>query len=222
MSARLLNYILIVVVVILFGTLIRSCESRDRMANAVQAQNQDLKTYRNREQQWVSSKAVLTGTVREIKASIVTKDSMLNELRKRLDAATVSLTIYKTRTNSITQTASTITEYDTVKGGDTTIIYPVYKTQFNDRWQSYTITAGVDTIVLDYTAYNLFVVKQHVKKTGLFKPNIIELEITNANPKTITTEAQSFVLQPKKQNRLLWYATSFLAGSITAAVVLDR
>lgn len=220
MDNRSLNYILGLVAIILALLQFRACQETNRAKGVLQAQSDTLKTYRNELGQHVAERKVLAGDYKSIKDLLNTKDSLLAEMAKKLNKNSASVTIFAGQTSSTTSSKTNqIAKADTVILNDTVVVYAEYTSDVQNQWEKYSIKANKDSITLTHTSFNKYSVEQNYVSQGWFKPKAIEMKITNYNPNTITVDAQSFLLPPKKEGRGLWIIGSFLAGLTTFAVL---
>jgi hypothetical protein len=222
-NPRATNYLLIAVCAVLIMLLYRSCQKAGRYEGVIAEQDDSLRMHRDQFGRWTTERSVIVGQYEEVKKLLVRKDSTLKELSQRLDKATISLTILKTKTQSTASSPTTIVIRDSILVPDTCADFlPEYRSSFSDRWRSYSVRATGDSIYVDYTSFNSFSIKQRWERQGLFKPKAIMLEVVNDNPYTSTIDTQSFLIPVKKERRLAWLAGAFFAGMLTGVVVLNR
>lgn len=221
MNLRAINILLCLSIIVLLLLQLRSCQKAGMTEGVLQAQRDSLYVTKNRLGQETAVRLAMVGTVSELKRSVIAKDSLLRDLSSRLNAATISLTMVKNQTTSQTAAPTTVAGNDTSVVNDTVFVYPQYTTTYQDKWERYSIRALRDSIYLEHTAFNYYAISQNYRKQGFFKPKAVEVSVMNMNPKTVTVEAQSFLVTPKKENRLVWLMGSFLAGWI-GCTVLDR
>ncbi len=224
MNLKSVNYLLTCIVLILILLQIRSCQKSNNLSQINQSINDSLEKTTDHLGRETSSKLVIVGELTDLKNLGKTKDSMLNALIDKVSKQTITITMLENQTNTHHGTPTTV---DTTHGtnvvvGDTVFVYPNYSSSYSDRFEKYAIKATKDTTYLDHQTFNYFTIQQKYVRNGLFKPKSIELVITNENPKTITVNAQSFLIKPKKENRLLWVGGSFLAGMVVQAVLYTK
>lgn len=218
---KIISSILLNVIAVLVFFQVQSCRQRKEDYSLLQAKQTELEITRNAKNEEVAKRLVLVGSIDDIKNSMKSKyDSLINDLQAQLNKTTLSLTLIKNKTVTTHETASQVgLNSDTVRIDSFIYVYPEYKTSFSDKWEQYEIRAGKDSIHHSHVMYNYFTVEQKYVKQGLFKPNLIQLQITNSNPNTTTVDAQSFLIKPKKENKLFWHSLTFLAGFIGASVL---
>lgn len=214
-----LNKFLVLVIVLLTFFQYRSCQTKQDVMSVLQNKTGQLVKTRNSYNQEVSRRAVLMGSISELKKTVDKKDSLIKHLLNRLTQTTISLTAIKTQTQSNHTTPTTVVLHDTVKVDSIITIYPEYSSNYENQWEKYTIKATKDSVYHTHSIHNLFDVEQKYVSQGLLKPQAIQVEIVNHNPSTITVDAQSFLIHPKKENRLLWLTGCFLAGWIGNSVL---
>lgn len=213
------NYLLIAVVLVLLFFLLRGCQERETIDSLIQAQGSELVKTRNERNEEISTRLVLAGSYKQVKNELKSKDSLIMELQKTIKKSTISLTLIKNKTESNHTSETKIEGRDTIVRNDTVWIYPTYKTSYADKWESYEIEATKDSIHHLHTMYNKFSISQQYKSQGLFKPKAIEIQIVNSNPHTITVDAQSYLVQEKKRNSLIWLTGALLTGFVASSVL---
>lgn len=129
-----------------------------------------------------------------------TKDSTIQALQT-LVARTkglLSATVLSNSTANRIASASKITGRDTVIQDSLIYLYPVYSTNFKNRWEDFIITADKDTFDINYTLFNEFEITQAREKRvkGLFKRKVPVITVKNLNPHTSTRELRSFAIKP--------------------------
>lgn len=198
----------------------QSCQKQERTEGMLQAKSGALVKSRNKYNQEVSTRLALVGTVEELKRTVDKKDSLIKHLLEKINANTLSYSSVKTKTESQHTTKTEITNTpDTVVVNNIVTVYPEYKSTYESEWECYSITATKDSVYHTHQLYNLFDIEQRYVGKGFWKPKEIAVEIVNRNPSTITVDAQSFLVKPKKENRLLWLTGCFLAGWVGYAVL---
>lgn len=213
---RFLFFVLVILAYFHYG----SCKKQQRTEQVLQANSGVLVKTRNKYNQEVSRRLALVGTIKDLKQMVNQKDSLIKHLVDKLNKNTLSLSSIRTQTVSThtTKTDSVLLK-DTVVYNDVVNIYPEYKATYESQWECYSIKANKDSIYHTHQVYNLFDIEQRYISQGLLKPKMIAVEIVNHNPSTITVDAQSFLVRPKKENRLLWLTGCFLTGWISYSVL---
>lgn len=162
-----------------------------------------------------------------------------DSIKKMIDRNTVSLTKAKTKTTNEGTTATTIKRdslsnigrasetlgdiyerrrTETLEQDSGRILeLPIYETVYSDKWQTYGITAGPDSIKLQHISYNEYSVKTEFVRNGkglkaFFQPKILQVSITNENPNTQTLGVDSWHV-PVKKNTGLKFGTGILIGA---------
>lgn len=215
-----INRFLLFVIIILAYFQYSSCQKQERTESVLQANSGVLVKTRNKYNQEVSKRLALVGTVKELKQEVNRKDSLINHLLDKITNNTLSFSSLKTKTNSNQTTKTdTVVLKDTVVINDVVTVYPEYKSSFESDWETYSIIATKDSIYHTHEIFNFFDIEQRYVSQGFLKPRAVAVEIINHNPSTITVDAQSFLIKPKKENRLLWLTGCFLAGWVGCAVL---
>jgi len=215
-----INRFLLFVIIILAYFQYSSCQKQERTESVLQANSGVLVKTRNKYNQEISKRLALVGTVKELKQEVNRKDSLINHLLDKITNNTLSFSSLKTKTNSNQTTKTdTVVLKDTVVINDVVTVYPEYKSSFESEWETYSILATKDSIYHIHEVYNFFDIEQRYVSQGFLKPRAVAVEIINHNPSTITVDAQSFLIKPKKENRLLWLTGCFLAGWVGCAVL---
>ena len=220
MSSRSISLVLGLIIGVMIIFQYRSCQKTRSSENILRAQNDELKTYRNKLGQQVAERKVFDADYASMKQLINSKDSLVRELAKMVNKNTLAATIFtgKTSTSNVSKT-ETSSKADTIVKEDTVFVYAEYKTSVANEWEEYTISANKDSISLQHTTFNKFSIEQKYVNDGFLKPKAIDFKITNYNPNTITVDARSYLLHPKKEGRGIWLIGSFLAGFATFAVL---
>lgn len=220
MDLRPITYLLSFVVLLLLFLQFRSCQQMDVTENMIASQKDSLHTYRNKIGEEVASRKALVGTVKDLKNSVLGKDSLIKDLVERVNKQSISLTVLRNQTTTRHSEASTIVSTgDTVVVNDTVYLYPEYSSTHVDKWEKYSILANKDSVILQHTTFNYLAVEQKYVREAWYKPYDVEIQIVNSNPNTITVDAQSFLLKNKKENRLLWLTGTFFAGMVAFSVL---
>lgn len=215
-----INRFLLFVLLLLAYFQYRSCQKQENTESVLQDKSGALIKSRNKLNQEVSQRLALVGTVKQLKQQVNQKDSLIRHLTDKLNNATLSLSSVKTQTSSSQTTPTQIVyTHDTVIVNDIVTVYPEYKSSFESKWECYSIKATKDSIYHTHQVYNFFDIEQRYISQGFMKPKAIGVEIINHNPSTITVDAQSFLVRPKKENRLIWLTGCFLAGWVGCAVL---
>lgn len=215
-----INRFLFFVILLLAFFQYRSCQKQERTEGVLQANSGLLKKSRNKYNQEVAQRLALVGTMKDLKEQVNQKDSLIKHLLSKLNDNTYSLSSVRTTTSSNhTTKTDTIFLRDTIVRNGVVTIFPEYKSDFTSKWECYSIKATKDSIYHTHDVYNLFDIEQRYVSQGFMKPRAIIVEVVNHNPTTITVDAQSFLVKPKKENRLIWLTGSFLAGLVTSSVL---
>jgi len=192
--------ITLVVAAILFILLWRQCNKTTQQGDISFAISDTLTLTRDSLGRQTAKISVITAFDKRGLLMIRTKDSTIKAL-KTLVAHTkglLSATILSNSTANVVRSASNITGRDTVIQDSLIYLYPVYSTNFKNRWEDFIITADKDTFDINYTLFNEFEITQAREKRikGLFKRKVPVITIKNMNPNTETRELRSFAIKP--------------------------
>lgn len=156
--------------------------------------------------------------ITQVTAIMISKDKEVQKALKEIDRlkSLDAKIVFKTRT-----------KYDTINMllRDTTIIHDTdtirsQKFDYKDQWLVMSGLVQYDSLMFDSLLINnKFSVEIGNIRKGLFKKQKVAF-ITNENPYTETTEAQTFILEDQKK----WYdrgIVKFLAGGAVALVLFS-
>ena len=219
--------------IILFGLMfaalvmnLRQCNDAKKHESLFQATMDTVSTYRNENNELVSSNRLLMGSVSDLKSINAGKDSTIAKLQEVVDKNTIAATVVTTGTsNNVTSnttiaSADTVVIHDTITGDSIIQLYPEYTTQFENRWEKFDIKANKDTFNIDYTVFNEFNIEYEWRRPKAFARKEAFLTITNKNPKTATIDQKAFVVKPKPANKAVYFVAGAL--SIVAVQVLTK
>jgi len=193
--------ILTVAVVILILTNLKSCEAGKNQAAVINAYQDTLHQTRDKLGRQTTSIAVLETNVKTLLSLNAEKDSTLKWLQevvkenKKANAAIVARIEALDKGSSATTIV--VKPGDTVKTDSGTIIYPTYKTQWDEEWSKGTIEASKDSIKREITYTEKYEVTLSDKGNGLFKPKTYTVSWKNLNPYANTTGLRSYTFKPK-------------------------
>lgn len=198
-----------IVIAILALFLLRKCKESEDNADykdLYEAAADTLHKTRNELGEEVTKTQLMFGEVENFKKLVAGQDSTLKKLQAIVDKKTLFATILSTSTsNNGTSATNPITRGDTVYKDSLIYIYPVYSTEWAERWSTGEITASKDSIKRSFKTINEFEVSGKYQKQGKwpFKKDVPVVEVKNKNPNTTTLELKSFALEPPKQRKLV-------------------
>lgn len=136
----------------------------------------------------------------------MTNDSLNNALANAIKSSgkgTQAVTVVRSETEYI-DTGSIVIIVDSARCvNDTIVNYPVYYASSHDKWATWSVTAGPDSVVNKFKVYNQFALAWK-KKKGKY-----ECRIVNANPHTVTTGIKSWVIPAGAD---FWSDAGFVSG----------
>lgn len=193
--------VLIVAVAVLLLTNLKSCESVKNQTAVINAYQDTLHQTRDKLGRQTTSIAVLETNVKTLLSLNAEKDSTLKWLQqvvkdnRKANAAIVARIEALDRGSSATTII--VHQGDTVRTDSGLVIYPTYKTQWEEEWSKGTIEASKDSIKRDITYTEKYEVTMAEKGNGLFKPKTYTVSWKNLNPYASTTGLRSYSFKPK-------------------------
>lgn len=210
--------IYILIIFLCFIGMYNGCEKGKQKQNLLIAINDTLTKTMNKLGQEKASTDLLLGTYKNFKAMHVADSSAIGKLQKLVDKLTISATYLSNATgNTFVSVTQPILSADTVKMDPILVIYPEYKTNYENKWERFSITANKDSFAVDYKVFNEFSLKQEWRRNGLFKRKTPEVSILNLNPHTETKELKTFTVKEDKSNRF----QDFLLGVLASAIIIE-
>ena len=224
----------LIIFVSLFIIQIKTCNESNEKDSIIQTQYNVMTSKRDAEGRETVSKQVVEAGFDAMRKYYG------DSIKRMIDRNTVSLTRAKTKTTNGGTTATTIrnARRDSTGNGwqenillptnepsstgtfredsDGVLELPVYETVHTDKWQTYSITAGPDSIKLQYVSYNEYSIKTEFVRNGkglkaFFQPKVLQVSITNENPRTQTLGVDSWHV-PVKKNTGLRLGTGIAIG----------
>ncbi|MDO9186928.1 MAG: hypothetical protein Q7W13_13020 [Bacteroidia bacterium] len=216
MKTQIERIIYILIIFLCFIGMYNGCNENKAKQNLLNSVNDTLTKTINKLGQEKASTDLLLGTYKDFKAMHVADSSAIGKLKKLVDKLTISATYLSNVTgNTFVSTTQTIVLADTVKIDSILVIYPEYKTKYENKWERFSITANKDSFAVDYKVFNEFNIVQEWKRNGIFKRKTPEVSILSLNPHTETKELKTFTVKENKSNRL----RDFLLGVLASAIV---
>lgn len=224
MRDKVINILLIalVVIAVLFWQM---CKKKDNLQTQVQtysAANAGMQKDINKLGQEVTKTKLIVSDYDIIKHKLESSDSTVNKLQQIIDKHTISATVLNTTTHDHGSSSTTITGHgDAVVRHDSVFIYPMYKSQWKERWSEGTITANKDSISRSVFFFNEYDIKQSYQLDGhglgkYFRQRVPTVEVVNINPNTKTSDLKSYSLQPDKKPK----RRAFVIGGAIGAAIL--
>jgi len=169
-----------------------------------------LETYKNKNGELVSEIKSFDLVNEKVLLNLKTNDETikaLQEVVKGFEGKLAAAIVARSETLEKGATATKISGGDTVKSGDTVFIYPIYSTDWAEKWSEGIITASRDSITRDIKVKNDYSFTIGKKSNGWFKKREVVVNMTNLNPNTATQELRSYnVKQAPKRFNLVVYA----------------
>lgn len=197
------NAIIGLVVAVVVLILWKGCGEISRLkeqAGLYEASQDTLQQIRNQFNQQESRIALLVADNQRDLLRIKTNDSTILHLQEVVRD-------YKGRIRAATVLGTSTVDHGTsttiVLSGDTVIqdsivyVYPVYTTDWNDKWSKGLIRAQRDSIHREIKVRNDFEITQGWEKQGFLKQKKAVVKVVNLNPNTETREMRSFVVEQK-------------------------
>jgi hypothetical protein len=176
-----------------------------------------LETYRNQNGELVAEiKSFDLSNEKELLA-LKTQDKAIQRLQevvKGFEGKLAAAIIASGETSDKGATATEISGGDTVKSGDTVFIYPIYSTEWAEKWSEGIIKASRDSITRDIKIKNDYSFTLGKKSNGWFKKREVVVEMTNLNPNTVTKELRSYNVrqEPKRLNLVVYGGAGYQFG----------
>ena len=127
-------------------------------------------------------------------STILALQKVVKDYKGKLASATVLGS-----STSDSGTSVTTTSWDTIKTDTGSIIHPVFKTDWDERWSRGNIIASKDSISRNIQVKNEFEFTQGLERQGFLKKRKSLVTIKNLNPNTVTTELKTFTVQAQKK-----------------------
>lgn len=225
MNNKTLKVIIIVSVIIAFLSFFKNCYNNYNKYSSYLELKDSLIQYRNELNEQVSINRSLSISYEGIKRTGELKDSIINSLKKEVNKRTVSIGYSKTVSNTKASTGTTITKIDTVFV-DTcnNLLYPTYKTEWDNKWETGVIIASKDSIFRDIKIRNEFITKTEFSRVPFWKTPELTISLVNKNPNTETVELKQINITPPKPKRGLYFIGGAVVGigSITTLILLSK
>jgi len=198
------NQIIIVLLIIAGILLFKSCSDNRGLKEQValyEASQDTLIQTRNALGQEKTSTALMKASNKKAFLKMQSNDSTIIALQKVVKEYKGKLSVATVLVNSTNDngTSATTTSYDTIKTDTGSIIHPVFRTNWDERWSRGNIIASKDSITRDIQVRNEFEITQGKEKQGFLKKKKSLVTIKNLNPNTVTTELKTFTIQTQKK-----------------------
>lgn len=178
----------------------KSCNKVENNETIINAMTDSLKTTRDKTGRQVGEITDLRVSNVKYLKELAKKDSSVQKLLKEVDKVKNAYNgiLASTSTSDNGSSGSTIIDTQTVTINDTVFVYPVYKSEWNEKWSYGYIIAGSDSVRRSITLRNEFTVVQSYKRDGIFKPKVGRATIKNNNPNTVTNGLRTFSIDYPK------------------------
>lgn len=176
-----------------------------------------LETYRNKNGQLVGEIKSFDLVKKGVLLNLKTNDETIKALQdvvKGFEGKLAAAIVARSETSEKGATATKISGGDTVKSGDTVFIYPIYSTDWAEKWSEGIITASRDSITRDIKVKNDYSFTIGKKSNAWFKKREVVVNMTNLNPNTATKELRSYNVkqQPKRLNLVVYGGAGYQFG----------
>lgn len=210
------DIIYIAVIIFLFFTLLGNCKKNAANKNLIEAYNDTLTKYKNKQGLNESKISILSTSRKELLSLNSSKDSTIQKLQKLVKESghsVTSATIHSATTlgNIIGNTISV--SKDTIYKDSIAYIYPEYHYSDSAKWHNFKVTMCKDSTNLFYKINNQYsYIVKHEKPKGFFSQKIPIIMVTNLNPNTTTTELRTWQV-PCNCNNKKWFFGGLILGS---------
>jgi len=245
MNSTKFNYILIVTVLIL-GVLLyyKGCnqpsgqDELKQLQTMYDASESQVRHYETKAGQDSAVKQVQIGKIAELKA-LHSKDSTEILLQKLVNKNTISASVVSTETKGTIQGKTTVIkspnenreivevnektkEKDSTKCVCDTACYPTYGLSYKNKWEIVDAVATNKKFTIEYKILEQYEIAQEFKQEGKWynRKEVPYVSVKSLNPRTMTTNVQSFAVQPPKQDKIIlglgttygWDVSTFKPG----------
>lgn len=187
MSNKVISILLLVICLMLSVIFTIDNYNKDKYRDNLEASLLDsLHITRNSLNQEIASKRTIVATNAELKRLSRSNDKEIKRLSDLVTKNTQSATIIETHTEYIK-----LTKTDSIYIDKETNM-PVYYDSYSDRWLTYIIMAGSDSIKLDLNVKNEYEIKQEWRRKNIFHRWYLNSEVNSLNPHTYTDKLISY------------------------------
>jgi hypothetical protein len=232
MKTLLIIIAALVAAVIFLGA--RGCTEQgktEHYKNAFAALNDSVRTFRNKQGQYVAAISVLTVDREALLAVNAGKDKQLAQLKAVVaaDKNVKAATVFRAEARGRASGASVVTLQPLtprlVSIADTSgrkcPPLPTYTSTVKGDGLTAHITAGPDSTTIDeYTVEQDYAVAYTSKKNGFLKPNTGTVEVTALSPNGRVTAVRSFEVPEQKPHRLAWFGGGAVVTAVLTALLL--
>lgn len=205
------NGVIVAGVILLFFS-IKTCNSLNEVNSLYEGVSSELITFKNERGLMESHILGLEAENKKSLLKIKSKDSTIlwlqNVVRKykgKINTAVVA----GVETESIGSTETTIVKSDTVIKDSIVYVYPVYESQWDNKWESGIIEASKDSVKRDIKVRNDFEITLGKVSNGWFKKKEYRVNMLNLNPNTVTRELRSFNVKSKPKRWALGFSGGY-------------
>ena len=198
------NQTIIALLIIAGILLFKSCSDNRGLKEQValyETAQDSLTQTRNDLGQQITSTSLMKAAKKKDFLKMQTNDSTILALQKVVKdykGKLASATVLGSSTSD-SGTSVTTTSWDTIKTDTGSIIHPVFKTDWDERWSRGNIIASKDSISRNIQVKNEFEFTQGLERQGFLKKRKSLVTIKNLNPNTVTTELKTFTVQAQKK-----------------------
>jgi len=213
--------VLIIIILLLLGGggywIISQGKQIDDLEEVADTASDSLETYRNKNGQLVAEIKSFDLVNEEVLLNLKTNDKTIKRLQdvvKGFEGKLAAAIVASSETGSQGSTATKISGGDTVKNGDTVLIYPNYSTTWSNSWEEGFINASRDSIFREIKIRNDYSFTIGKVSNGWFKKREVSVQMTNLNPNTVTRELRSYNVkqEPKRLNFVVYGGAGYQFG----------
>lgn len=209
------DYFYIAAIIFLLFAWTNSCKNNDKNQELINAVNDTVLTYKNKQGLYESKISVLHASRKQLLSINAGKDSTirkLQELVKKSGSGTTSATIHSGTTSGTISGNTISVSKDTIYKDSIAYIYPEYHYADSSKWHNFKITMCKDSTNLFYKINNQYsYITRYEKQKGFFSKKIPIVTVTNLNPYTTTTEIRTWQV-PCHCNNKNWLIGGFILG----------
>lgn len=197
---RYITFSLLGVLAIFIFLFVRSCEKNVELGGLNDVLGDSLRISYNVNGEQEAKIKVFQAEKSKTFLKMNTKDSTIKWLQETVKDYKGRLSTAIVLGNTTRDTGRTIVyidRWDTLRVGDSTLVFPTYKTEWNERWSQGSIIANKDSIYRDILVKNEYEITLGKQRNGWFKKREFEVQVLNKNPNTATNELRSFNVKVK-------------------------
>ena len=191
---------------VIFGLLVlllNQCNKTSEISDLYESANDSLSISQTKNGEQIAAIKSFKVEKKNDFLAMKTKDSTIIWLQGvvKKSNGVVAAMVASTSTKDQSSSSTTIV-IDSTKLDSGQLVFPIYKTTWDEKWSMGEIIASKDSIQRDITFKNDFQITISNRSNKLFKPKEMTLELINLNPNTQTHDMRSLVVknEPKRVN----------------------